>query len=78
MSKENLAQHALNLRDNDAFQEALTTLRNEALEYLVEASPTDPSAIYTHQATVKVVDNLRAELAGMIRAGLPKTSPGIA
>lgn len=78
MNAETLANEAMSLRDNEAFQLALTNMRNTAVEALVRVKATDTEAIHTYQAIVKVVDELRTDLDGFIRSGQPKTAPGIA
>ena len=78
MDAEQIAQQAMSLRDNDAFQAALDGIRTDALDALIKADATDALAINKHQATVRVVDNLRADLDGFIRMGQAKTKPGLA
>lgn len=78
MDTDQIAQRAMSLRDNEAFQAALDGIRNDALDALIRADATDAPAINKHQATVRVVDNLRADLDGFIRMGQPKTKPGLA
>jgi len=78
MDNEQLSQLAMSLRDNEAFQMALDNRRKEALEGLVSVSATDTNAIHSYQATVKVVDELRADLDGFIRAGQARRKPGVA
>lgn len=78
MDEEQIAQQAMSLRDNDAFQMALDNIRNGAIEALVRADAADTQAIHSYQATVKVVDDLRADLDGFIRSGKSKAKPGLA
>lgn len=78
MDAEQIAQQAMSLRDNEAFQAALDGIRTDALDALIRADATDALAINKHQATVRVVDNLRADLDGFIRMGQPKPKPGLA
>lgn len=78
MDNEQIAQLAMSLRDNEVFQMALDNLRNGAIEALVKVNATDTDAIHSYQATVRVVDELRADLEGFIRSGQPKTKPGLA
>lgn len=78
MDAEQIAQQAMSLRDNDAFQRALDGIRSDAMDALIKADATDALAINKHQATVRVVDNLRADLDGFIRQGQPKAKAGIA
>lgn len=78
MDIDQIAQQAMSLRDNDAFQLALDGIRINALEALIRADANDALAINKHQATVRVVDELRANLEGFIRSGQPKTKPGLA
>lgn len=78
METDQTAQLAMSLRDNEVFQMALDNLRNGAIEALVKVNATDTNAIHSYQATVRVVDELRADLDGFIRSGQPKTKAGIA
>jgi len=78
MDAEQIAQQAMSLRDNDAFQRALDGIRTDALDALIRLDATDAVSINQHQATVRVVDNLRADLDGFIRMGQAKTKPGLA
>lgn len=78
MDADQIAQQAMSLRDNEVFQMALDGLRTDALDALIRADATDAPAINKHQATVRVVDELRADLEGFIRSGQPKTKPGLA
>lgn len=78
MDIEQIAQQAMSLRDNEVFQLALDNLRNGAIEALVKVSATDTDAIHSYQATVRVVDELRADLDGFIRSGQTKKKPGLA
>jgi hypothetical protein len=78
MEADQIAQLAMSLRDNEAFQMALDGIRGDALDALVRADATDAPSIHKHQATVRVVDNLRADLDGFIRQGQAKTKPGLA
>lgn len=78
MDTDQTAQLAMSLRDNEVFQMALDNLRNGAIEALVKVNATDTTAIHSYQATVRVVDELRADLEGFIRSGQPKTKPGLA
>lgn len=78
MTTEQLATLAASLRDNEAFQLALTNQRSDALDALARVAATDVEAIRDHQATVRVIDNLRDDLDGFIRSGQPRKAPGIA
>lgn len=78
MDAEQIAQLAMSLRDNEAFQLALDGIRSDALDALIRADATDALAINKHQATVRVVDNLRTDLDGFIRQGQAKAKPGLA
>lgn len=77
MDSAGLAQLAQSLRDNEAFQLALTNMRSSALEGLVRTPPTDAEAIRDHQAKVRVIDELRGDLDAFIRSGQPKKAHGI-
>jgi hypothetical protein len=72
------AQLAQSLKDNEAFDKALTNIRNAALEHLAEMPHDDAHGFYAAQATVRVVDNIRSDLEAFIRNGAPKPKPGIA
>lgn len=77
MDKDQLAREAQNLKENEVFQLALDTMRSEALEALVRIEATEADLIRSHQARVRVVDDLRGNLEAFIRAGLPKKAHGI-
>lgn len=72
-----LAQLSQALADNEVFQAALDAMRSSALEGLAIAAPTDTDKIRDLQARIKVVDELRGNLADFIRLGRPKQKPGI-
>jgi len=78
VTADQLAQQAASLRDNEAFQAALDNLRAGALEALARVAATDAEAIHAHQATVRVVDDLRGDIEAFIRSGLPRKAAGIA
>lgn len=78
MTADQLASLAMSLRDNEAFQQALTNTRTDALETLVLVNPAEHDQIIGLQATVKVVDNIRGNLEQFIRSGATKKPPGIA
>lgn len=73
-----LASLAASLRDNEAFQEALTRNRNDALEGLARTPATDTEAIRDHQAMIRTIDNIRSSLEQFIRSGRPPKASGIA
>lgn len=77
MSKEQLAAEAQRLKENEAFQAALNSMRSDALEGLARTPATDIETIRDHQARVRVVDDLRGNIEAFIRNGLPKKAPGI-
>lgn len=72
------AQLAQSLKDNEAFQRALDSIRSGALEALATMQRDDEAAFHAAQATVRVVDEIRADLDAFVRAGQPKQAPGIA
>lgn len=72
-----LAALSQSLKDNEAFQEALNLIRENARDTLGTIDPTDADAIRTAQATVRVVDELRGNLEQFIRSGKPRTPPGL-
>lgn len=75
--KTQLAAEAQRLKDNEALQEALSTMRSRALEGLVRAPATDAEAIRDHQAYVRVVDDFLARIEATIRNGQPRKQSGI-
>ena len=77
MDGTQLASVAQALKDNEAFQEALSALRSDALEGLARTPATDTEAIRDRQTTVKVVDELRGKIDAFIRNGQPRRPAGI-
>lgn len=77
MDKAQLALEAQRVKDNEAFQEAMTYLRSNALEALVRTPATDAEAIRDHQAVVRVVDDFLARIDVTIRNGQPRKQAGI-
>jgi hypothetical protein len=76
---EQAAELARSLRDNEVFQAALDGLRDDALDRLASLKAReDVDQIIECQATVKVVDNLRADLEQFIRSGRKRKKPGLA
>jgi hypothetical protein len=73
-----LAQQAMSLRDNEAFQASLTTIKAAALDKLAVIDADDRNGILKAQATVQVVDAIRDDIDAFIRAGKPRGAPGIA
>jgi len=73
-----LAQQAMSLRDNEAFQASLTTIKAAALDKLAAIDADDRNGILKAQATVQVVDAIRDDIDAFIRAGKPRGAPGIA
>lgn len=78
MTQAQLASLAASLRDNDAFQEAMAAVREDALERLASIKYEDRDGFYTNQAIVKVVDEFCSTLDQFIRSGAEKKPPGIA
>lgn len=78
MTPDQLASLAMSLKDNEAFQEALDTIRADALDTLATINPASTNAIIEQQAIVKVVDNLRGNLEQFIRSGKAPKPAGIA
>lgn len=78
MDTQQLAAEARSLRENEALQYALDQLRTNALDALVRASATDADTIRNSQAVVKVIDELRSDIEGLILSGAPRKAPGIA
>jgi hypothetical protein len=78
MSPDQLAALASSLRSNEAFKATLDGQRSAALERLATLSPDDKNSIIAAQAIVAVVDGINADLDQFIRAGQPKSKPGIA
>jgi len=73
-----LSPQAMSLRDNEAFQAALDSLKTGALEALARIDADDTNGILKLQATVHVVDEIRDNLDGFIRSGVAKPKAGIA
>lgn len=69
---------AASLRDNEAFQAALSSIRSEALENLAVLPALETEGIRNNQATVRVVDELRGNIEAFIRSGMPRKAAGIA
>lgn len=78
MTAEQLASLAQSLKDNEAFQAALDNQRSNALEALAVMSREDAERFYSMQVTVRVIDEIRADLEQFIRSGQPRKAPGIA
>lgn len=72
------ANLAMSLRDNEAFQAALTRIWEGARDDLCRLDADDKNAILKAQATVKVVDDIRDNLEAFIRQGVVRTPAGIA
>lgn len=62
------AAEADRLRQDPAFQEAVLAYRRREIELLIKADATDADAIRTHQANIRAVDGICAELALAIAA----------
>lgn len=73
-----LAQQAMSLRDNEAFQASLSNIKTAALDKLSVIDVDDKNGILKAQATVQVVDAIRDDIDAFIRAGKPRGAPGIA
>ena len=78
MTAEQIASLAQSLKDNEAFQMALNGQRASALDALATIDASDTLGILKHQAVVKVVDDIRADLEQFIRSGQKRGAPGIA
>lgn len=76
--RQRLAAEAARIRENEAFQAALSAMRDDALKGLVNAPADDANTIRDHQAKVRVVDELRSSLEMFVRNGEAKRKPGIA
>lgn len=77
MTAEQLAHLAQSLKDNEAFDTALTNARSSALEALATIKRDDEQGFYDAQATVRVVDAIRSDLEQFIRDGKLRSPPGI-
>lgn len=73
-----LAQQAMSLRDNEAFQASLSNIKASALDKLSVIDADDKNGILKAQATVQVVEAIRDDIEAFIRAGKPRGAPGIA
>lgn len=69
---------AQSLRDNEAFQEALSIARENARDGLCSVNPRNVAAIRHFQVTVEVIDQLRDTFEQFIRSGAARKKPGIA
>lgn len=78
VTAEQIASLAQSLRDNEALQMALDGQKQEALDALATIRADDVLGIQKHQATVRVVDGIRADLDRFIRSGQKRGAPGIA
>jgi hypothetical protein len=67
-----LAALSRSLKDNEAFQAALDSVRGRAIEALCAVDADDKNSLLKAQATVAVVDDIRADLEAFIRQGQPK------
>lgn len=74
----NLANLAMSLRDNEAFQAALDSVRENAVDTLIGISADDKNGLLKAQATVAVVDDIRGNLEAFIRQGVPRAPAGLA
>lgn len=77
MTNEQLALEAGRVKQNEAFQLAMSQMRANALEGLVRTPATDTEAIRDHQAVVRVVDDFLARIDAIIRNGQPRKQAGI-
>ena len=66
---ERRTSEARNLRDNETLQQALATMRANALEALAITPVTDIEALRHHQATVRSIDQFYFALEQMILSG---------
>ena len=73
-----LANLAMSLRDNEAFQAALNSVRENAIDTLIGISADDKNGLLKAQATVAVVDDIRGNLEAFIRQGVVRAPAGIA
>jgi len=73
------AQLAQSLKDNEAFQLALSNIRLSAIDALISVNADDKNSLLKAQATVSVVDDIRDNLDQFIRsAQAAQKKPGIA
>lgn len=77
MTPDQLASLAQSLKDNEVFQQALTTIRDDALSALATMPRSDEEGFYSAQARAAVVDALRSNIEQVIRSGRPKSAPGL-
>jgi hypothetical protein len=78
MTPDQIASLAQSLKDNEVFQQALTAIRDDALNALAAMPRSDEQAFYSAQARVAVVDDIRGNLDQFIRPGAAKKPPGLA
>lgn len=77
MTDDQIAHEAQSIKDNEAFQMAIGAMRRDAIEALIAVDATDADKIRDHQATVRVVDELRSSLEALIRKGQQPRAPGL-
>lgn len=75
--KARLKAEAQRIKENEAFQAAMTAMRNDALEALARTLATDADTIRDLQAKARVVDDLRDNLEAFIRNGSSRKATGI-
>lgn len=75
--RERLALEAARLKNDETLTRALATVRQRAVDALINADATDTAAIITQQATVKVCDDFMGELETMITMQSIETAPRI-
>jgi hypothetical protein len=78
MTPDQLASLAQSLKDNEVFQRALTSIRDDALNALATMPRSDEDGFYSARARVAVVDALRDNIEQVIRSGRLKSAPGLA
>ena len=71
------AAEARQLRDNPAFQRAVTSARQRLLEQLLEVDPRDPEALRKIQANVHAIDMLAEMIADEMIRGMSRRDIGI-
>lgn len=75
MDKEFLAREAARLRDDPVFLEALSRIRADAVERLIQTPADDTAKVTELQALARACDRLPSELAAMIQSAQPRQVP---
>ena len=78
MSSDRIVAEATALEANEVFTTEFNKLRAEALDGLVKTPAHDTDQIRDHQAMVRAIDKIRAQVRLLALTNAPKTPPGLA